>query len=135
MLADFIDQGYFARHLRRMRTLYAERQQALIDAAGTFLDGIMSVPPLDSGLHLIGWLEQGVQESHVLDAASRIGLEIAPVSVFSSDFLHSAPAKDSCKVLQKPGLILGYAAYSNEEIHYHIKLLGKACASNPLWPG
>src|SRR5690606_35038652 len=31
MVADFIEQGHFARHLRRMRALYAERRQYVVD--------------------------------------------------------------------------------------------------------
>jgi GntR family transcriptional regulator / MocR family aminotransferase len=111
VLADFIDQGHFARHLRRMRPLYVERQQALIDAAQDFLAGIMTVPPLDSGLHLIGWLEHGVKESDVLAAANDAGIEITPTSAFSS------------KPPQNPSVILGYAAYTSEEIRHKIKIL------------
>ena len=119
VLADFIDQGHFARHLRRMRPLYAKRQQALIGAAQEFLTGIMTIPPLDSGLHLIGWLEHGVKESDVLAAASHAGIEITPTSAFYSGLSSEPPQK----VAQTPSVLLGYAAYSCDEIHQQLKKL------------
>lgn len=56
VLSDFINDGHFARHLRRMRQTYARRQEALVDAAQRYLSGILTVPSLDGGLHLIGEL-------------------------------------------------------------------------------
>lgn len=111
VLADFIDKGHFARHLRRMRPLYAKRQQAMLDAAQEYLVGIMTIPPLDGGLHLIGWLEDGVKESDILAAAHDAEIEVTPTSVFSS------------KASQKSSLILGYAAYNCDEIYQHIRKL------------
>ncbi len=49
-----INQGSFARHLRCMRTLYTEKQQALIESRQKIFTNIMHVPPLGGGLHLIG---------------------------------------------------------------------------------
>ena len=42
-LADFIEQGHFARHVRRMRKLYAERQACLVDAANAELSGMLEI--------------------------------------------------------------------------------------------
>src|SRR6185503_14845528 len=42
-LADFIEQGHFARHVRRMRSLYAERQAYLVDAANAELSGMLEI--------------------------------------------------------------------------------------------
>src|SRR5207245_851758 len=55
-LADFINEGHFARHIRRMRTLYEERQAILVAAARRELEGLIEVAPADAGMHLVGWL-------------------------------------------------------------------------------
>ena len=55
-LADFIDGGHFARHVRRTRALYAERQAALVHAARRTLGGLLEVAPAEAGMHLMGWL-------------------------------------------------------------------------------
>jgi GntR family transcriptional regulator/MocR family aminotransferase len=59
ILAEFVAEGHFARHLRRMRRLYAERQQALVDAAKGELAGLLEVRPSGAGLHLVGRLPDG----------------------------------------------------------------------------
>ena len=43
VMADFIREGHFARHLRRMRTLYMERRSALVEAIRTQLGGMLEV--------------------------------------------------------------------------------------------
>jgi GntR family transcriptional regulator/MocR family aminotransferase len=56
VVADFISEGHFARHLKRMRRLYAARRDAFVSAVRTvFHDRLaLDVPP--GGMHLIGRL-------------------------------------------------------------------------------
>ncbi len=61
-LADFIDGGHFARHVRRTRALYAERQAALVRAVRRALRGLLDVTPAEAGMHLLGWLPAGVDD-------------------------------------------------------------------------
>jgi GntR family transcriptional regulator/MocR family aminotransferase len=65
VLAAFLAEGHFARHIRRMRALYAHRQQALVDAAQRELGGLLHVPSTDAGMHLVGWLPEGVDDEAV----------------------------------------------------------------------
>ena len=53
VLADFIDNGHFGRHIRRMRNIYAERQHVLIDAAQRHLAGLIDVRPAQSGIESV----------------------------------------------------------------------------------
>ena len=55
-LAEFIGEGHFERHVRRMRLLYSERQALLVDSARRHLAGLLTVPPSDGGMHLVGRL-------------------------------------------------------------------------------
>ena len=53
-LADFIRQGYFATHLRRMRALYARRQEHFVGLCRDHLADWMMVSENDSGMQLFG---------------------------------------------------------------------------------
>ena len=115
-LTDFVEQGHFARHVRRMRTLYAERQAALVEAADQHLTGILEVPASASGLHLIGWLEAGISEKSLLQAAKSKNIELVPTSWFAV----GKPARSS--------VILGYAPFSARDINSAAKALAQAYA-------
>src|SRR5262249_40139125 len=58
-LADFIAEGHFAAHVRRMRALYAARQGRLVRAARRHLARLAVVEPRDAGMYLIGELPAG----------------------------------------------------------------------------
>ena len=51
-LAEFLRQGHLLRYLRRMRKLYAERQQAVLAALRELLPDDLEVAPTAAGLHL-----------------------------------------------------------------------------------
>jgi GntR family transcriptional regulator/MocR family aminotransferase len=102
VLAEFIAEGHFARHVRRMRALYGERQAALIGAAcegplGEHLD----LTPAAAGMHVVGWVRDGSRSDVQLAAAAlAAGVE--------------ARALTSHTLSQRvrPALLLGYAAFS-----------------------
>ena len=104
VLADFINEGHFARHIRRMRKLYAERQQVLLKAARSELDGLLDVKPSGAGMHLIGWLPEGVDDQIASRAAFDHGVEVTPLSAY-------------CIETPKRGALrLGYTGYTSREI-------------------
>jgi GntR family transcriptional regulator/MocR family aminotransferase len=81
-LADFIAEGHFARHLRRMRVLYRQRREVLLAAARAAGRERLRVRPTESGLHVIADLGPGVDPAAVSAAAARRGVEAAPLSLF-----------------------------------------------------
>jgi GntR family transcriptional regulator/MocR family aminotransferase len=113
-LADFIDEGHFARHIRRMRTLYAERQRVLVEAARRELDGLLEVEPHDAGIHLVGWLRQGIDDRRAQEEAARQNLEAPALSSFS------------LKYRPRAGLMLGYAGYNERELRVGVRRLATA---------
>lgn len=117
VLTDFIEEGHFARHVRRMRLLYAERQAALVEAAKKDLAGLLDVSADEAGMHLIGWLPEGVSDKIVSENAAKQGIEVAPLSAYSSEPL-----------LQRGGLLLGYTAFSAGQIRNGVERLAKALA-------
>jgi GntR family transcriptional regulator / MocR family aminotransferase len=114
VVADFMAEGHFGRHIRRMRLLYAERQAALVEAASRQLSGLLEVQPSDAGMHLIGWLPEGVDDQKVAEAAASHGLEAPPLS------FHNA------KPLSRGGLLLGYTAFTPEQISEAVSTLARA---------
>jgi GntR family transcriptional regulator/MocR family aminotransferase len=101
VLADFIVEGHFARHLRKMRSLYAERRAALIEAARE-ID--LEIHPPEAGIHGIAWLPEGMDAISLVREAANQGVDIAPVSHFSIE------------PLARDGILLGYSDYSVEQI-------------------
>ena len=98
VLADFIGEGHFGRHLRRMRVAYRERLEALNAAAERFCGETLRVRPTRTGLHAVADLE-GVDAASVCREAAARGVEVAPLSAY---FAGSAGRVN--------GLVLGFAA-------------------------
>ncbi len=114
VLAEFLAQGHFARHLRRMRVLYAERQAALVQAAQRELSGLLEVCPAESGMHLVGWLPAGVDDTLAARRAKKYDVEVVPLSSYSQE------------LLERGGLALGYAGVDASEIAAGARRLAKA---------
>ncbi|MCC6629762.1 MAG: PLP-dependent aminotransferase family protein [Chloroflexi bacterium] len=115
-LTDFIVEGHFTRHIRRMRGLYAARQAALVAAVRRELAGLVTVAPAEAGLHLVGWLAGDADDRSASVAAARHGVEAPPLSPFS---LLPPP---------RPGLLLGFAAVNDAEIDAAARRLATALA-------
>ncbi|MGH3144595.1 MAG: PLP-dependent aminotransferase family protein [Rubrobacter sp.] len=114
VLADFIAEGHFLRHLRRMRALYAGRQEALVEEAAHRLGGLLDVGPAAAGMHLVGWLPEGVGDREASRRAARGGVEAPPVSLYGS-----TPQG-------RGALMLGYAAVGEREIGEAVQRLAEA---------
>jgi len=99
VLADFMAEGHFGRHVRRMRSLYAERRAALLESAERELAGLLDVVPAEAGMHLVGLLPEGEDDREASRRAAAAGVEAPPLSAFSQ-----APSRAG-------GLVLGYAAF------------------------
>jgi GntR family transcriptional regulator / MocR family aminotransferase len=80
-LAQFIAEGHFVRHVRRMLTHYAARQAALVEAVRELLPGVLRVSPAPTGLHLVGWLPPGVDDVAASRAAAQAGVAAQPLAV------------------------------------------------------
>ncbi|HYM69620.1 MAG TPA: PLP-dependent aminotransferase family protein [bacterium] len=119
VLAEFIAEGHFARHIRRMRTLYAERQQALLDAADRELRGLLDIRPSEAGMHLVGWLPQGIDDRRAAARAAACGVE--------------APALSAYRITPSPrgALLLGYTCAPSAEIRAAVSRLAAALAGGP----
>jgi GntR family transcriptional regulator/MocR family aminotransferase len=114
VLADFMSEGHFARHIRRTRVLYAARQAALVETATSELAGLLEVHTAEAGMHLVGYLPDGVDDKAVSQQAAAHQVEAPALSSYAL-----AP-------LRRRGLLLGYAAFSHADITDGIHRLATA---------
>jgi GntR family transcriptional regulator / MocR family aminotransferase len=80
VLADFIGEGHFARHLRRMRVLYRERRTALVEAIETEAGGALEVMGGEAGLHLVATLAKRKRDRPISESCARGGIWAMPLS-------------------------------------------------------
>ncbi len=114
VLTDFIQAGHFARHIRRMRKLYAERQACLIDAAQRHLTGLLDIQPAQGGMHVIGWLPPGVDDREAARRAREHDVIVIPLSNLCLE------------PYGRSALLLGYAGVNEREIQAGVKRLAAA---------
>jgi GntR family transcriptional regulator/MocR family aminotransferase len=114
VVADFLTEGHFLRHVRRMRTLYRERQETLLRAARRELSGQLELCPCETGLHLMGWLGEDEDDKQASQAAARAGVEVPPLS-------HYCVERRG-----RGGLLLGYAGSEPRQIREAVRRLGSA---------
>ncbi|MBV8650078.1 MAG: PLP-dependent aminotransferase family protein, partial [Alphaproteobacteria bacterium] len=80
VVAGFIDEGHFARHIRRMRRLYAERRRALAEAIRAQCGGLLMLEMPPGGMHLIARLPEGADDGAIAARAEAQGLHPVPLS-------------------------------------------------------
>ncbi|MEQ9947135.1 PLP-dependent aminotransferase family protein [Pectobacterium aroidearum] len=75
-VAAFMEQGHFARHLRRMRSLYAIRRGYLVDELLQTLGSHLIVQPQAGGIHVLAKLAARGNDQSLAAAAQSHGLAI-----------------------------------------------------------
>ena len=85
LVARFMQGGYLATHVRRMRRLYARRQEHLLDCVARKLGEWMTAVPTNTGMEIIATLADGISARAVAEAAAQRGLEILPISALARD--------------------------------------------------
>ena len=118
VLADFIAGGHFGRHIKRTREAYAERRQALLDGIDRYLTDQLICGPSDAGLDLCVHFRARLDEAAVTRAAFDAGIEVRPLSYY-----RNREATPACDVA--PGLVLGFAAVTPDEIRRSTRVLAK----------
>ena len=108
---DFIREGHFARHIRRMRMLYMERRTALVKAIDGQMGDTLEVIGTEAGMHLVALLPHGINDVAISREAGRMGICAMPLS--------------SCymKPPTRGGLVLGYGGANAHQIHEGISKL------------
>nr|WP_229217586.1 PLP-dependent aminotransferase family protein [Massilia forsythiae] len=111
-LAAFLHSGDFLAHLRRMRRLYRQRRDALVEAVERHLGRAVTVQGASAGMHLSLLLETRLDDAAIVRRAREEGIVVNPLSAHATS--EGAPWN---------GLVLGYAQVPVEEIDALVKRL------------
>jgi len=111
VMTDFIREGHFARHIRKMRMLYLERRTALVEGIQSQMGDKLEVIGAEAGMHLLALLPLGVSDAALAKKAAEMGISAMPLS--------------ACylKPPVRGGLILGYGGTDARQIRDGIRKL------------
>jgi GntR family transcriptional regulator / MocR family aminotransferase len=111
VLADFMKDGHFARHIRRMRVVYRERRSALVESIERELGSTIEILGSEAGMHLTVVLPRRSRDLEIAQRAAKQGLWIWPLSdAYFSDATRS-------------GFILGFGSTPAEQIPEAVRKL------------
>jgi GntR family transcriptional regulator/MocR family aminotransferase len=116
-LTDFLEEGHFARHLRRMRSLYQERRGALVAALQSELGEQLEVLGAEAGLHLVAALRGRSDDRHLAELAAARGLWLLPLSTCYG------------QVPRRFGFVLGYGGTGLTQIAEGVRQLRRLFAA------
>lgn len=114
VVAAFMEEGHFAAHIRRMREVYRNQRDALVDALRRRLDDHLTVEPPDQGMHLIAYTRRGLSDVTIARAAREHGVVVHAMSRLYVE----APAQSA--------LMLGFSGYPHQTIAPAIARLAQA---------
>jgi len=112
-LADFITEGHFARHLRRMRGIYRGRRDALLDGFTRHCTGLLTMENSDAGLHVATRLPPGADDVSIVSQLSARGLSATALS----------PCYDGPD--PQPGLLLGFGGSRESVLRRSMRVLAE----------
>jgi GntR family transcriptional regulator/MocR family aminotransferase len=128
VMADFMAEGHFLRHVRRMRRAALERRDTFLSAWAQDLSPslpaelrALPLQPIDAGLQAFWPLPSRALEARLVAAAAAVGIELGGLSLVGGLPAHS----------QEAGLVFGFASVPPAEIRRALKLLVQAW--RPLW--
>ncbi|CAB3625398.1 PLP-dependent aminotransferase family protein [Achromobacter pestifer] len=122
-LAGFLEDGSFARHVRKARAVYAQRRDLVLDLLAQAAGGeALRVSGDQAGFHLVWWLPAGVDIAALLDKARAKGLALQSVA-------------DYCRrVVLPPGLVIGYSGQDEPALRRQGALLRGLLADAQAFP-
>ncbi len=110
-VADFITEGHFERHLRRLRQAYGRRRQVLVQALQEHLGDKIQYSNAEAGLHVMVYLNDAIDEAAVVRKAAEAGVGVYPGESYH---VHKAP---------RPSILLGFSGLNEKEIREGIQRL------------
>jgi len=116
VLSQFLAQGHFSRHVRRMRLLYETRQRVLTDAVSRHLSTTVHIVPSPSGMTVLARLNGDQDDVEFSARAAEENIDLIPISPY---------------YIGKPrirGFLLGFAALKPAVIRDAVRRLAKVLA-------
>lgn len=113
VMTDFMAEGHFAAHIRRMRAAYQDQRDTLVTALRRRLGDHLSVDPPDQGMHLVAYLRRGLSDVAIENAARDHGVIVRAMS----RMYVAAPARSA--------LMFGFSGYPRQTIGPAVARLAK----------
>jgi GntR family transcriptional regulator / MocR family aminotransferase len=110
-VADFITEGHFERHLRRLRREYGQRRQILVQSLAHYLPDEVRFVAAEAGLHVMLFLPTGQDENKVIRDSAAAGVGVYP----GAPYHLLQPAE--------PSILLGFSGLSEDQIADGIRQL------------
>ena len=114
VLAEFLSEGHFARHLRRMRGVYARRRAALLAGLARHCGGRLTVHNADAGLHVAVLLADGLDDRETVRRMATRGLTATALSPCYAD-----------RSRARSGLLLGFGGFTERRLLEATRVLGE----------
>lgn len=115
--ARFLSQGYFAAHLRRLRSHFTERHSLMVEGLRQFLGDFLEPVPSQPGCEICCYLTPAtatkVSDSEIEKACASVGITVTAIS------------KHYLEARRKQGLVLGYTAVPTDKISPNLKELSQ----------
>ncbi len=80
ILAQFLSEGHFYRHIKKMRTLYQQRRRMMLDALQACFPDVFDFELTDGGMHIVAFLPHGMQDTALAEIWQRHQLRVLPLS-------------------------------------------------------
>jgi GntR family transcriptional regulator/MocR family aminotransferase len=112
-LAEFLREGHFSRHLRRMRGIYLERRNALLAGLKRHCAERLTVYNADAGLHVAVLLSHSLNDRDVVQRMAQRGLKATALSTCYSE-------SDG-----RSGLLLGFGGSTERRLLQATRVLGE----------
>ncbi|MGF1514279.1 MAG: PLP-dependent aminotransferase family protein [Elainellaceae cyanobacterium] len=112
-LADFITEGHFEAHIRRMRHRYDQRRQVLVSALNRYLGSRATILGENAGIHLMAKIETDLPDDAVIQKAQRLGVGLTS----ARGYYLANPNRGE--------FIFGYTALDEGQIEQGIQRLAK----------
>ncbi|WP_039058360.1 PLP-dependent aminotransferase family protein [Enterobacter sp. Bisph1] len=103
IVAAFLSEGHFYKHLKKMRPLYSQRRHYVLRALEQVYPGIFSVEVSDGGMHIVAFLHTSTQDVAIAMIWQQHQLEVSPLSRWYNS------------THKRYGLVIGYTNVRTQE--------------------
>lgn len=108
----FINDGYYERHLNKMRATYKNKREALITNIRKYAKNSKIIGD-EAGIHILIEINNKMSEKEIVECAKKRGVKVYPLSDYYID--------DEYSKIRVPTILIGYAVISIDDIEKGIK--------------
>jgi GntR family transcriptional regulator/MocR family aminotransferase len=107
-----MDDGGFAEHIRKMRRLYRDRRDILLNALRENCSNILIPQQTDAGMHILADIKKGISDRFAHLELLKSGIDSLPLSIY-----YEGPA-------QRQALVLGFSGVQKRVIPQLVSKMG-----------